>query len=205
MKNTVMVILMIFGLSLNNLQAENIKALVIFPNQFGANSYFILEKLEEFGWEITTTGVNSVIQPCFWGDPVTVDVTIPEVDNITDYDCVVLCPMRWWQNPTNAYGDIINSPEAIDLFTTANEAGLILFATCAGVRVFAVADIIDGVNITGNANYQSEYIAAGGNFVGANIPPVIDGNIVTSTRGQYYWNQNPEAIKTAFENQINTK
>ena len=203
MKNKTKFILMIMILSLCNLKAENIKALVVFPNQFGANSFLILEKLDEFGWDVTTTGVNSVIQPCYWGDPVTVDVTISEVTNITNYDCLILCPMRWWQNPPNAYGDILNSPEAMDLFIAANDAGLIIYATCAGVRVLAAADIISGVNITGNTNYQNEYIAAGANFIGANIPPVIDGNIVTSTRGQYYWNQNPEAIKTAFENQLN--
>lgn len=48
------------------------------------------------------------------------------------------------------------------------------------------AGILDGVTITGNNSYSAEYSAAGADFLGAGIPPVVVGNIVTSTRSNYY-------------------
>lgn len=203
MKNYVIIFITLLSLSLGSLRADDIKVLLVFPDQYGANSFLMLEKLEEFGWNVTTTGVNPVIQPCFWGDAVTVDTLISEITDISNYDCLILCTMRWWSNPANAYADILNSEEAMQLYVDANNAGLIIYAACAGVRILAAAEILDGVNITGNDNYEDEYLAAGANFLGTNIPPVIDGNIVTGMRGQYYFNQNMEAIKTALEKNIN--
>lgn len=203
MKKYSIIFLTMISLSLGSLKAGDIKVLLVFPEKYGANSFLMLEKLEEFGWDVTTTGVNPVIQPCYWGNEVTVDTLISDITDISNYDCLILCTMRWYSNPPNAYSDILNSTEALQLFTAANNAGLIIYAACAGVRVLAAADILNGVNITGNDYYESEYLAAGANFLGINIPPVIDGNIVTAMRGQYYFNQNMEAVKTALENKIN--
>ncbi len=185
--------------------ADDVKALVVVPYLFGANSFLSIEKLHEMGWEITTTGLTNTVQPCFWGDPLSVDFLVSEVTNITDYDCLILCPAQSYASPSSAYSTILNSTAAMDLFVNANANGLVIFATCAGVRCLAAADIINGVNITGKDYYINEYTAAGANFLGSGIPAVIDGNIVTSTRGQYYWQQNIEAIRTAMENLISSR
>jgi len=181
------------------LVAENIQTLVILPNHYGANSFFIMEMLSEFGWEPTYTAVSSTVNHCFWGQPITVDTIISDLESIDQYECVIICPARWYTNPSNAYNDLLNSQETMDLLVEANDAGKVIYATCAGVRVLAAAGILQGVDVTGLSYYEDEYIAAGANYLGPDIPAVIDGNIVTSTRGQIYWKQNSEAIMTALQ------
>jgi putative intracellular protease/amidase len=184
------------------LSAQNIKTLYILPDNFGANNFLMLEKFEEFGWDVTVTGVYTTVSPCHWGTDITVDTIVSEIEDINYYDCVVIGTSRWWANPPNAYGDLLNSLETMAILSVANDTGIVIYASCAGVRVLAAADIINGVNVTGTPYYLLEYLNAGANHMGANIPPVIDENIVTAMRSQYYFNQNVEAIKTAFENQL---
>ena len=181
------------------LLSDNIKVLNIIPNNYGANHYFSLEMYEEFGWEITTTAVTPSVNPCFWGEAITVDILVSDITDITEYDIISISQSRWYNNPATAYSDLVNSPEVMTLLQSASESGLIIAATCAGVRVLAAANILDGVQITGQPYYQSEYDAAGALYVGSQIPPVISGNIVTSMRGQYYMKENPEAIRKALE------
>ncbi len=203
MKRKSMAFLLGIILIMASLQAQNIKTLFILPNQYGANNFLMLEKFEEFGWDVTISGVTQLVYPCYWGNTVSVDTIISEINNVGHYDCLIIGTSRWWEDPPNAYGDLLNSQETIDMLVSANDAGLIINASCGGVRVMAAADIINGVNVTGTPYYQTEYTNAGANYLGSNIPPVIDGNIVTTMRGQYYFNQNMEAIKTALENKIN--
>ena len=198
-----MIILVLTITVLGSLQAQNIKTLLILPNHYGANNFLMLEKFEEFGWDVTISGVNPVVYPCYWGHMVAVDSIVSEINNVAYYDCLIIGTSRWWEDPPNAYGDLLNSPETIDMLVAANDTGLIINASCGGVRVMAAADIINGINVTGTPYYQAEFTNAGANYLGPNIPPVIDGNIVTTMRGQYYFNQNMEAVKTALENQIN--
>ncbi|MBN2461242.1 MAG: DJ-1/PfpI family protein [Candidatus Cloacimonetes bacterium] len=197
----VLLIIMCFLISLQHLVASDVEVLLIVPNWFGANSYYLMEMFSEFGWQVTYTAVNPTVNPCFWGQPIAVDIVIAQLGDIEEFDVIAICPSRWYNNPPNAYNDLLNSQETLDLLVNANNAGKIIYATCAGVRVLAAAGILEGVNITGNPYYESEYIAAGANYLGDNIPPVIDGNIVTSTRGEYYWIQNAEAIMTALQQQ----
>jgi len=65
---------------------------------------------------------------------------------------------------------------------------LLVGAFCGGTRVLAAADVIQGVMVTGHPLYQQEYINAGGIPVGMGTAtaPVLDGNILTCRRGQYY-------------------
>ena len=188
---------------LGSLGAQNIKTLLILPDNYGANNFLMLEKFEEFGWDVTITGIYPTVSPCYWGTHIAVDTIISEIEDINYYDCLVIGTSRWWANPQNAYSDLLNSPETLEMISSANDTGIIIYASCAGVRVLAAANVINGVNVTGTPYYLSEYLNAGANHVGVNMPPVIDENIVTAMRSQYYFNQNVEAIKTAFENQLN--
>jgi hypothetical protein len=47
--------------------------------------------------------------------------------------------------------------------------------------------------------YQNEYTAAGATYLGDDHPPVIDGNIITCVRDQYYHVKNSEAIIIALQ------
>jgi putative intracellular protease/amidase len=109
--------------------------------------------------------------------------------------------MSWISDPPNAYNDLRNSPRFCKLVHDADSAGLVISASCAGVRVLAAAGILNGRTVTGrtgpNNLYANEYIAAGANFVGEGARPVTHNNLVTTTRGQFYQIENFEAVLAA--------
>jgi putative intracellular protease/amidase len=98
-----------------------------------------------------------------------------------------------------SHSQLLGSTEALDLVSLAAGEGLLVVAFCGGTRVLAAADVIDGVSVTGNPDYQAEYVAAGGIWAGADVPPVLDGNILTTRRGQYYSYQICEIMRTALD------
>ncbi|MCD4818707.1 MAG: DJ-1/PfpI family protein [Candidatus Cloacimonetes bacterium] len=184
------------------LSAENFKVLVIIPNYYGANYQCLYEMFEQLGWDITTASVTHIVQPCpvyasvLGCPPLAVDLLIPNITNVTEFDCVMI--MSSTQYAGNPCIELMNNQETLDLLSTAVNEGLIVWATCSGIRVLAAADILQGINIQGPSSYNNEFIAAGANIVGTKIPPVIDGNIITTMRGQYYMVQNAYAILSAL-------
>lgn len=184
-------------------KANDVNILAIIPDKYGANTYFNLDNMELFGWSVNLAGLTRVVQPCSWAQsalgipPITVDVLIDDVDDISLYDAVAIMPANW--RIGEAYDDLLDSRKALNLIGEAKDAGLVIWATCAGVRVLAAADVIAGVQVTGRIQYKSEYVDAGAIYLGENIPPVIDQNIITSMRGQYWNKENIEAIATALE------
>ncbi|MFH1197121.1 MAG: DJ-1/PfpI family protein [bacterium] len=193
---------------------EDIKVLFILPQNYGLNGHLSREMFDSVGWDVTIAGVDSTIEPCTYSspqgsEPFKVDIVISEIDDVTQYDCIVISSMSWSADPPAAYNDLLNSIELINLLKTANTQHIVIAATCAGTRVLAAADIIDGKRVTGKAGpnnyYIGEYEQAGATFVGENIPPVVDGNIVTTSRGQYYMKQNCEALMIAIENSKNLR
>ena len=90
----------------------------------------------------------------------------------------------------------------MNLLQAANAQGKIIWATCGGPLVLAAAGIIDGIRIQGQPGNNNEFLeiyeAVGAIYVGALLPPVIDGNIITTSRGQFLWETNNEAIITAM-------
>jgi len=124
---------------------------------------------ERFGWDVTLAGVTQTVLPCPWasGHPSrTVDILISNITDVTQFDCIVIASQNWRVNYQNAYSDLINSQDALNLISAANDSGLVIWATCAGARVLAAADIINGVQVQGQAGtgnlYSNEIIAAGG-------------------------------------------
>ena len=182
---------------------NTINVLVIIPDRYGANTYFNLDNMELFGWKISLAGTQEIMNACSWAEgslgipDIRVDVLLQDIDDITDYNAVAIMPAYWRSG--NAYGDLLESPEALQLISSAVDNRLAVWATCAGVRVLAAADVLDGVRVTGRAKYRSEYEAAGAIYLGENIPPVIDGTIITTMRGQYWNKENIEAIATVLE------
>jgi DJ-1/PfpI family protein len=183
--------------------SDNVDVLVILPNFFGANYYLAQDDFEQFGWTITFAGVTPIVNPCTsYAEPlgclpITVDVLISEIEDITVYDSVVV--MSGSHYVGNPCGDLIADQGTLDLLAEAAESDVIMLAYCTGVRVFAAAGIINGKNVTGNDNYKDEYEAAGATYLGANLPPVVDGNIITCTRGLYYHVTDSEALSTVLE------
>lgn len=185
------------------LNAQEVDVLVIVPDYYGANLNFDLDNLQNFGWNITTAGVSASVRPCpSYAGPrgcpiLTVDVLISEIGDIDEYDVVAIMPGSMWVS--TPYGDLMASQAVLDLIADAVEQDLVVFAPCGAVRVLAAADVLDGVTVTGHPRFQSEYEAAGATFLGGNLAPVIDGRIVTATRGMYFHEANCEAIAVALE------
>lgn len=187
---------------------QGVNALLLLPDHYGANYYLNKDNFELFGWNVTVAGVEQVIGPCtsFAAQHgcrgVAVDVLVSDITDVTEYDVLAIMPSTRFSSgrgPDEPYGDLLESHETLELIASAVEEGLVVYAPCAGVRVLAAADVIDGKNVTGRSQFKDEYVAAGATFIGSSPPAVIDDNIVTAVRGLYYHVQNCQAIATSLE------
>ena len=127
----------------------------------------------------------------------TVDVLISDIEDVSIYDGVII--LRGWSEDDLAYRDLLDSSDALDLISVAVDLGIPVCAGCGGVRVLARAGVLDGIHVQGQARFKDEYEAAGAIWVGNKIPPVIDGNIITTTRGMYYSYENAQALALLIE------
>ena len=183
------------------------KVLVILPHNYGTNYFLARDVMDDFGWEVTLTGTTNPVQPCPWADniaasPIEVDLLVQDIDleTISNYDAVIVSSAHLYVG--TPYGDLMDSPDVINLLVRANQEGVVLAGWCGATRVFAAADIINGRNVTGNEVFEDEYINAGANYVGPDHSPVTDGNLVTTTRGMYFRLQNVEAVADAIQARI---
>lgn len=178
------------------------RILIVLPHKYGANFYLNLTNFQRFGWGTTITAVTDPVQACNWAAPLGVpdlspDLLISEVTDIQDYDVLAIMTATLYQ--PEPYQDLLNSTEMMDLIRSAVNNNVVVYAACGGVRVLAAAGVLNNVSVTGHPQFQSEYEAAGANYLGTNIPPVIDGFIVTGVRGMYYNVQNCDAIAKALD------
>ncbi|MGY5855827.1 MAG: DJ-1/PfpI family protein [Candidatus Thorarchaeota archaeon] len=190
-------VLMIFstGMSCNaSIMTEPedpVEILLLLDHGYGGNVPFIINILERFEWSITTAGLAPTLTSCdYLGDEVfTVDMLITEISDLSQFDIISIMP-------GNSHDLLRTNQTSLDLIDSAVDQGLVVSAWCRGVRVLAAADVIDGKNITGNADYVAEYEAAGATF-NELVAPIIDDNIVTGVRSRYYRDEMCQAIATA--------
>ncbi|MBU0983880.1 MAG: DJ-1/PfpI family protein, partial [candidate division Zixibacteria bacterium] len=179
---------------------DGVNILLVLDQQLGANydindaSNSIIEQLQGFGWNVFTTGLMETIPRCSYSagvglGPQTVDYLIPDIPNIAAYDILCLLP------GSSGLPNIYSSPEALSLINDAVDSGVIVAAWCKTVRVLAAADLIDGLNVVGHADYAAEYTAAGATYLGNDHPPVIQGKIITSVRSRFYRTEMCEAMR----------
>lgn len=112
-------------------------------------------------------------------------------------------PASWRSG--NSYNDLISSLQTLNLIAEADQQNRVLYATCAGPRVLAAADVLQGVKVTAITQIAQELTAAGAIYLGPDTLPIVDSNIVSSTRGMYYHTQNMEAITQALESTMTGK
>jgi len=190
------------------LPTNDIQALVVVPDQYGGSHYLNMDNFELYGWRVTLAGVENGVESCGYSygfhriPTMTVNVLVPDIADIGQYDALVISPAE--SQARSAYNDLLKSQAALELISSAAKQGLALYATCAGVRVLAAADVIGGKQVAGDEKFQSEYVAAGATYIEGKPPPIIDGNIVTARRGRYYNTQNCEAIALAIESKTPT-
>jgi putative intracellular protease/amidase len=173
-----------------------IRILMMMGNHVGGYHYYTRDLWEQCGWSLTAAGLAPVLQPCNLGVPFHVDTLITQITDLSAYDCLAIMQTRAYDG--NSHSDLLASPEAIALVQQAVAQGLLVVATCGGVRVLAAADVIDGRTVTGYAAYAAEYIAAGATYAGDDVPPILDGTILTSAAGRYYCQQITETMRAYF-------
>lgn len=172
--------------------ATDVHILFIMDHNYGANYHFIRPIFEGWGWTVTIAGTADSLTPCTYQSPTTTvdtDILISDITDITEYDCISIMP-------GNSHTYLLNDATTRNLIRTAVEEEMIVAAWCKAVRLLADADVIEGKNVTGNAEFSDEYEAAGATYMGV-VPPVIDGNIVTGVRSRFYRQAMCEAIATA--------
>ena len=189
-----------------NVDDGQVDVLMIIAHHWGANTFFNLDNFKNMGWHLTSAGVTEYVAPCNWFKGKTgvtnfhVDHLISEITDVTDYDVLAIMSSTSFYGP-ESYLDILESPEAMALVRDAVDKGLVVWATCAGVRVLAAADVLQGRQVTGALRYQAEYEAAGATYLGADHAPIIDGSIITSVRGNYYHHHITQAITATLQQQ----
>ena len=182
----------------------SVDVLLLVGEEYGPNTYHLIDYFERHGWNVTTTGLEESARPCSPFASVidiphmAVDVLVSDIPDVSAYDCLVIMYSTTILFQRRSYDDLLSSQEALNLISRADENGLVLFAPCAGVRMLAAAGVLEGHRISANPDYQFEYEAAGAEYLGTGLPPVIDGNIVTGTRGIYFLLENGEAIAAAL-------
>jgi putative intracellular protease/amidase len=193
-------IVMIFSLtilavprSINVVSAVDVpvEILLILDHDYGGNVPPIITIFERYEWSITTTALSETVTSCdYLGDDIfTVDILMTDISDVTQFDAISIMP-------GNSHQLLRTNQTSLNLINAAMNAGIVVSAWCSAVRVLAAADVIDGKNITGNTDYEAEYIAAGATF-NELVPPVIDGNLVTGVRSRYYREEMCQAIATA--------
>ncbi|MHA1505548.1 MAG: DJ-1/PfpI family protein [Candidatus Heimdallarchaeota archaeon] len=161
-------------------QDSDVKILLLLDHEYGGNYIHIREILEnQFGWDVTTVALESTVSPCTYHSIyLDVDVTVDNLTQLSSYDCLSIMPGAQVDN-------LLASQAVMNLINSALSNGLVVSAWCRAVRVLAAADVIDGKNVTGNADYESEYVDAGATFFELSPPiieaiPSVDGYLIKS-------------------------
>jgi len=184
----------------------DIQALLLLPNGVGPNWYLNADNFETYGWLITLAGVKESIAPCpsaagWYGLPdLPVDTLVDEITDLSQFQVIAIMPAT--NKTANAFADLSGSQAVLSLLQTADQAGTTIFAACGGVSVLAEAGVLAGHQVTGEAQYLEQYQSAGAVFLGEEILPVIDGNIVTTVEGLQSNQENCTAVAAALENQL---
>jgi len=178
------------------------RLLLLVCNLWGANYNLIRDVMELQGWTIRVAGVTDTVTACPWSaqlgsTPMPVDLKVDELSDLSGYDALMVMPAS--SGSGDSHRQLLDSPEALALVSRAVEEGLLVGAFCGGVRVLAAADVIQGRRVTGHTSYLQEYLDAGAIWAGQPVPPVVDGNILTCTRGQYYSRQVVERMAVAID------
>jgi putative intracellular protease/amidase len=175
-----------------------VEALLVLSHLYGGNTNLIRDAMEVNGWNVTYTGVTSVVENCYYGEPKAVDILVGDITDVTQYDVVAIMPGNSGA-PGGSHGQLLSSPEALALVSDAVSQGCLVMAFCGGVRVLAAADVLNGIHVTGKSNYLQEYLDAGAIWVGEPAPPVRDRNIITCVRNQINSTRVIEVARTGID------
>jgi putative intracellular protease/amidase len=205
----ILVLAIVIGVGFISLSNKNtrgnkgdVKILAVIAKNYGANFNLLLDDFNALGYKTVLTGITKKISSCPWatgmGLPeLTVDSLISEIKDVKDYDAVVVMTSTWRDG--NPYSDIIADSAALNLIITALDNNVVLYLPCSAPIILCGTNKLAGRKISGVSNYKTQYQNAGAIYMGENILPVTDGNLITGTRNMYYHYENCEAIANAIE------
>jgi len=196
----VYILLLLFIPSFCTRAKGDINILVLLSGNYGPNTYYTKDDMARYGWRTTTAALTKTVSRCPYASyiPATnADTLIADIAGLDDFDALAIMPASWRSGAS--YNDLLSDSNTLRLVRAADSSGKVIWAPCAAVRVLAKAGVIAGHQVVGASAYQSEYLAAGAVYLGDDHPPVIDGNIVTCVRNQYYHVKNCEALALALE------
>ncbi len=183
---------------------KGINVLVLLSEKFGANSFLNRDAFEQYGWNVTVAGMSDTVSGCdFFAanlevPPVVADIEFDEIVNIDYFDALAIMPATSYYQG-DPFSDVISSEKAIGVVRKAVIGDVPVSAVCSGARVLAAADLVRGKKILGQPPFREEYERAGAVFLGKDLPPRIEGCIMTGSRDQYYSYFIPMALATMIE------
>jgi len=180
-----------------------VNALLLVDDLYGAslniddNQNNILENFAEYGWNVTIASCTPDVNPCPWASLQGCEVLSPglrtyQLDDALEWDVIVIVP-------GGSHQHLLECPFVLSVLTQARENSIPIAAWCRGVRVLAAADVINGVEITGHADYTDEYLAAGAYYLGNFEPPTEDQGIITCVSATDYRQEMCELIRDIVE------
>ncbi|MFH1214351.1 MAG: DJ-1/PfpI family protein [Candidatus Neomarinimicrobiota bacterium] len=184
---------------------KGIDVLALMSPNVGAGFWMNRDYFEQFGWNVTLTGVADTLPVCpYYRDvhqvpPLVPDLKFPEIVDLNSWNALAIMPASSYQ-AIEPFQEIINDGSALALVKQAVTRGMPVSAICAGGRLLAAADVIRGKKVLGQPKFKSEYINAGAIFMGNDQPPISDGNLLTAVRDQYYSYSNCQALGGLIEN-----
>lgn len=126
---------------------------------------------------------------------ISVDTLVSEIQDISGFDVLVVSS---GSGGNNSCANLISNPATLQMISSAVDSGLIVGAMCSGVKVLAASGVLSGIHVTSNLRDSTYCTSRGAIHEGICGFPVIDGQIVTTSIGDYYHHQNTEAVMTAF-------
>ena len=158
---------------------ESISVLMILGYSFGWSYFELLDILQEWGCDITTTGVTSHLQSCVNKEDRSIyaDILVSEIEreDLGQYDVLIVPSGGHWQN-------LLETQSILNLITMAFEEGLIVSGVCVGVAPIAAANVTEGKLATGH-DFVYPYIRDSGGTWLRYTSVVSDGNVITGDNG----------------------
>ncbi len=183
---------------------KGVNILVLLDNKFGANNFLNRDGFEQYGWNVTISGLSDSISGCdFFSEPyqfqpIVPDIKFDQVVNIDYYDALMIMPASSYYQ-TDPFRELMDNKKAMDIIKEAVQKNVPVSTICSGTRVLAAADVIRSKNVVGQPSFKEEYEKAGAVFLGKDFPPRIEGCIMTGSRDQYYNNHVVMALATMIE------
>ena len=182
---------------------DGIQVLLMLCDPFGANTGLLWNNFERLGWDVTTTGRQSVVGNCnYVTTTITIDVLLNYISDIGPFDAVAISPTpgTYLYVPSPA-SDLRESEKATSLIQQANAQGLTLYAGCSALHVLAEADVLEGRNVVCHSKLLTECNGTGASCLRGSFrrPPLTDGNLVTGTNQRYFALEIPEAMARSLD------